>query len=271
MPDADPATLTDEELDAALATPDQDPAPEPDAPTPPEPETPEPKDPETPEPAPASDPEPTPDSDPEDKPPSRRETLRIQQVLEKRNQASQPLQVPKSTREDALNYEAELNADPEIIKRLQDDRQRAEDARYQEGLQTASAMEWRTMVRVDTPAVEAKFPQLDKNSPEFHPALTQAMYDKYLAFVGYDENTGRVERPSVRFSDYVESEYELAQEMASLKTKETVQRIAQQANQTGLRPDGTTPTRMNLNQDPSAMSDEELDAVIAQAIPTKKR
>lgn len=264
----DPATLSDEELDAALATnptPDPKDPPEPDAPaTPQEPETPEPKDTDAPEDPPAPNGE-----EEEPKPPSRRETLRIQQVLERAKQNQPPQAAPRSSREDALDYANELDADPEVIKRLQDDRSRAEDARYQEGLRQASAMEWRTMVRVDTPSVEAKYPFLDKDSSEYHPAITDAMYNGYLGFVGYDPETGMVDRPNVRFSDYVDAQYELADEMASLKTKDTAKHIARQASQAGLRPDGSSPKRLNLNQDPSAMSDEELDAVIAQALPKR--
>jgi hypothetical protein len=266
MPDVDPATLTDEELDAALGT-----TPEPEEPETPEldaetttPETPEPATPEAPE---AETPEET-----EEKPPSRRETLRIKQVLEKRaaNNKREPEQ-PKTARQDALDYEAELDAPPEILQRLKDDREAESRASYLEGLKHSSAMEWRTMVMVDTPRVESKYAFLDPKSPEYHPVITEAMYHKYLAFVGYDEKTGFVERPNVRFSDYVDAEYELADEMASLKSKDTAKHIAKQANQTGLRPDGSAPKRLNLNQDPSSMTDEELDAIIGQAIPPMKK
>ena len=90
--------------------------------------------------------------------------------------------------------------------------------------------------------------------------------------VGLDANTGLVQNPNVRWKDFVESEFELADEIANTKVANSTRNIAQQAASTGLRPDGSQAKRLNLNKAPEQMSDEELDAIIAQGgLAPKKR
>lgn len=262
----DPTTLSDEELNKALGE-------EPEAPEEPNPA--EGAEPETPpageveeEPADPEEPKDPPEKE-EPKEPSRRESLRIQQVLAKLKEQGRDPQTPVK-REDALDYAEELNADPETIKRLQDDRQAAERAQYEAGRRQADSIQFHTRLEIDAPRVEAKFPFLDTTNKEtFNPVAADAMNRKYLQMVGYNQETDTVMYPNLRYADFVEAEVEFANEIAEQRIATSTKNIAKAAASTGLRPDGSTAKKMNLNQAPQSMSDEELDAIIAQAIPKK--
>lgn len=198
--------------------------------------------------------------------PSRREQLRIKTLLEKYGDPEAPN--PRKV-ENALDYEKELDADAETIKRLQDDRDRASNEMYQQGLDQSKSLQFHTRLEIDAPRVEAKFPQLDKSSDEFNPVLAETLNSTYLSTVGYDPQTGKVQNANLRYADYIESMFELADEMGSKKVAESRKNITKQASSTGLRPDGSSPKRLNLNKAPENMTDEELNAVINQAIPRK--
>ena len=199
-----------------------------------------------------------------EKPPSRREQLRIQDLLKK---YGPPENRPApSQRPDALDYEKELNADPEVIQQLNADRQRSQDSGYNEGLKQAEFLNWKTSLKIDAPNIEKKYPVLDKNSDQFHPAVADAVNSWYLNMSGYDGNN-IVNNPNVGYADFVEGFMELVQETAGQKITETTKNIAKQAAATGLRPDGSTAPTMNLNKDPSQMSIEELYASLGQKPP----
>lgn len=207
----------------------------------------------------------TTEDEPEEKPVSRRESLRIQQVIERAKQGAYgPKPEPKSS--SGLNYSTELEADAETLKRLEDDRKAYGKSLYEEGLRRADSLQFRTRLEIDAPRVEAKYPQLDKSSPDFHPSLANALNTMYLSAVGYDEKNDTVQNANVRYADYIESMMELADEIAGQKTAKTQKNIARQAANTGLRPDGSSSKRMNLNQSPEKMTDDELKAVIAQGL-----
>lgn len=200
----------------------------------------------------------------EEKPPSRREQLRIQQLLTKLKD--------KDTKEtpsgvEALDYATALNADPEVVEQLQADRKRYGEELYQRGLQQANSMQFHTRLEIDAPKVEAKYSQLNKESDQFDPAIADALNSAYLQLVGYDERTDTVQNPNIRYADYIEAQFELANALASEKTARTTKNIAKQAAATGLRPDGSTAKRLNLDKAPEDMTVEELQAKIAQSLP----
>ena len=203
----------------------------------------------------------------EEKPVSRRESLRIQDLLAKmkevKPEASRP--VP-----DAIDYTQALDADPELIKKLQEDRDKTNNAFYQQGLEQSKSLQFHTRLEIDAPRAEAKYPQLDKtNEKEFNPVLANAINTMFLDQVGYNSQTDTVRSPNIRYIDYVDSIFELADEIAGEKTASASKNIIKQAAQTGIRPGGSGTKKMNLNKAPSQMSDEELDAVIALAVPSK--
>jgi len=198
--------------------------------------------------------------------PSRRETLRIQDLLKKYG-PPQETPTPHISRPTALNYSDALDADPDVIKQLEADRQATGQAQYNEGLKRAEYLNWNTTLKIDAPQVERQFTILDPKSPDFHPAVADSINKWYLDMSGYDANTGTVKNPNIGYGDFVESFMELVQETAGQKQVQSVKNIAKQAATTGLRPDGSSVKRMNLNQSPDKMSLEELYASIGQELP----
>jgi len=276
----DPQDMSDEELKAAISgeqpeeTPTNQEAPadpppkeEPEAPAE---ETPEPEAEETP----AEEPDAT--ADAEEKPPSRREQLRVQHLLKKYG-PPQETPAPKAPEAPSHrpNYAEMLDAPEEVIQQLDKTAEELEKTSYERGtsetLKQLRTVEWRTNLRIDNQAVEQKFPQLNKNSEEFHPVLADAMNRRYLAMVGFNAQTGLVENPDVSYADFVESEFELADEIANTKVAKTAENIAKQAAQTGLRPSGGAVKAMDLNKTPEAMTNEELQAVINSSLPRDQR
>lgn len=253
--------------------PDPKPPEEPGEPASPEDNQPTdpPKPPETKEPEPPENP----NKEPTEKPPSRREQLRIRQVLDKLKQSGGDQ--PATNREPGgLDYEEALDADPETIARLKDDRQKVSDESYRRGKEEFNAVNFRMGLRVDTPRVEGKYSQLNKESKDFNPALTDAINHMYLSTVGYNPGDPKqsipetVQNPDLSYLEYVDSVYELANTIAGEKTAMTAKNVAQQASQTGLRPDGSSARGLNLNKVPEEMTNEELNAVISQVIPPQK-
>lgn len=206
---------------------------------------------------------------PEERPPSRRESLRIAKLV--KDELSRRQTEPQFTPPKGLDYGQALDADPETIRQLEADRLAyAKQAQAQTQAQLGS-MQFHTRLELDAPKIEAKYPKLNAQAPEFNPVMADAINNWYLASVGYDTTTGTVQNPNVRYSDFVEGIMELADEIAGDKVTRTTQNIARQAANTGLRPDGGSSKRLNLNKAPENMSDEELDAVIALGIPSTKR
>lgn len=200
--------------------------------------------------------------------------LKIQELLAKRKEASPRREETKTPEVEPLDYRTALDADPEVIERLEQDRRSVADNRYEQGVLTAAklaeeraiASEFRTNIKLDYALVKDKLDKLD-------PVDVNALDVEYLQLAGYDTETGLVANPNIGYADYVEARIEQAKRLASKLTEQTTRNIAKQAAQTGLRPDGTSSARgLNLNKAPEEMTDEELDAVLAQGgLATKKR
>jgi hypothetical protein len=199
--------------------------------------------------------------------PSRREQLRIQSLLKKYGNPEKA-EVPRQTPQ-GMDYAKELNAEPEIIEKLEADRRAAAEKSYTDGLSQADYIRWEMGLRIDTPQVTSKFPILDKNSPEFHPAIADAVNTWYLRMCGFDPQKRTVNDASMSYADFVESYMELVEETATQKNVKTVKNVTKQAASTGLRPDGSSAKRLNLNQAPENMSIEELYAALGQKPPKK--
>ena len=202
--------------------------------------------------------------------PSRRENLRIQQLLEKlQKQPQAPAEHKVPT---GLNYGETLDADPAVIQQLESDRQYVANQSYNEGLEQAKSIQFNTRREIDAPKVESKYKQLNpEDSENFNPALANAVNTWYLQTTGYDTETGRVSNPNIRYSEFVEGIMELGKVIGAQEDGKTAKNVAKQAATTGLRPDGSTAKRLDLNKAPGAMSDEELDAFLAkQGVATKR-
>lgn len=215
--------------------------------------------------APVEETEPEPESpeetpaEEEPKEPSRRETLRIQQLLAKMKDQPKPAVSP----EGGLDYKTALDADPEVVAQLEADRKAVAEAQYQRGFDQAKSIQFHTRLEIDAPKVETKYPQLNKDSDQFDPVVADEINSLYLHLVGYDSKTDTVQN-NLRYADFVETQFGLAERLAKEKVAKTSLNIAKQAANTGLRPDGSSAKRLNLDKAPEEMTDEELDAVLAK-------
>lgn len=285
MQDEDVTKLTDEELQAKIdgTEPEEpakevaDPADSEDKPSdgkqaeaPEEPEEPEQVEPEVTE----EEPEAEQPKEEEPKPPSRRETLRIQQILAKREQAQQQ---PLQPAQNPLNYGEALDADPEVIRQLEFDREQYAAQTRQYSVDLNKSMQFRNRLEMDAPKVESKYSFLDKSSPDFDPVRADAMNSLYLESIGFtagnpDEGIpDQIQNPSLRYPDFVEAQMEFAKALMADEQQRSVKNITRQAAQTGLRPDGSSAKSLNLNKAPEDMTDEELQAVLKKAgLATKK-
>lgn len=293
----DPSQLTDEELDAAIEGKEIEGQPEKEQDSPDEPETevPEKDDESEDEPEKADDSENEQDSEPEEdeaqedeaeKPekedkPSPRQAKRIQQLLEKTKRqrtveqpapvASQPVEVQP------INFRELIDAPDEVFAQLESaveeygkqftqpapQPQQTSDAQF-------DTLRWETNLKIDTPKVLSKFSKINPDDKEnFDPIVADSLNQEYLQTVGFDERTGLVANPNISYSDFIEARFELANLLADEKTETTKKNVVKQAAATGLRPDGSQSKRLNLNQAAENMTDEELDAIIAQGIPPR--
>jgi hypothetical protein len=196
--------------------------------------------------------------------PSRRENLRIQQLLSKlHNQPNANYEQPQAP----VDYSQMIDADPETLAALQQTTSQYGKQQYQAGLGQADERtkysEFRTFLEIDAPRVEAKYKFLDKNdTANFRPHIANAVNEFYLSMVGHDAGSRKVNDSGIRYNEFTDAIVELANEIATTKVTSSTRNIARQASQTGIRPDGSTTKRLNLNKAPEAMSDEELRAYI---------
>jgi hypothetical protein len=196
-------------------------------------------------------------------PVSNRENLRIQKLIERMKQ--QPAQ-PEPVQATGIDYGTALDADPEVIQQLEADRQAASQTAYNQGLEQAKSIQFHTRLELDAPKVEGKYAVLNPEDKEnFNPALANAVNTWYLSSVGYDASTGAVATPDIRYADFVEGIMELGEVIGAKKAVVAAKNVAKQARSTGLRPDGSSAKRLDLNKAPGQMSDEELDAFLANA------
>ena len=202
------------------------------------------------------------DEDPVEEKPSRRENLRIRQIVNRLRE--QPEAQKPRTAQEELDYRTALNAPDDVYEDLEKDRTRYGDSRYSEGVRQAESIQFHTRLEIDAPKVSNKYPLFDpENSEEFNPAAANAINEWYLATAGYDPKTNTVKNSNVRYSDFVEGIMELADELGKERAREATKNTAKQAATTGVRPDGSRAAKLNLNKAPQDMSDEELDAILS--------
>lgn len=189
---------------------------------------------------------------------------KFQEILDKR-QPTRPAPSQPAPRY-GLDYSQALDAEPEVIQQLEADRQQVAEAAYNRALDTMRAemqsAQFENSIRQDLPLVTEKLSKLD-------PTEAEELDRDYLIFVGFDPSTGSVQHPNIRYGEYIDARLNQAERFASRMTAQTTKNIAKQAAQTGLRPDGSSAKRLNLNQAPENMTTEELYAVLGQTPPKK--
>jgi len=211
--------------------------------------------------------EPGEEEKPEEVPPvSRRKAERLEKLesLVSRLKGEETLASQPDT-PGTLDYGTALDAAPEVIQQLEADRKAATATSFAQGIEQAKSIQFHTRLEIDAPKIEGKYSLFNKDSEDFNPAAANAINSWYLASVGYDQKTDTVGNPNIRYADFVEGIMELADNMAGTKVEKTQTNIAKQAATTGLRPDGSSAKKLNLNKAPQQMTDEELKAVLAQA------
>lgn len=228
-----------------------------------------------PEPAeePAAEETPTPAEDPELTPAQQQ---RVQRAIEKgddplkisrliQNMKRSYTEQPRSA--SRVDYREMIEAEPEVYDQLEQKTQQYGQEQYNAGLEQAKAIQFRTLLEIDTPRIEGKYEQFNRESPNFAPGVVNAVNEMYLALVGFDPATGMVANPDFRYADFVDGFMELNQALVGHRTAQTAKNVAQQAANTGLRPDGSAPKSMDLSKDPSQMTEEELKAAINATTP----
>lgn len=130
------------------------------------------------------------------------------------------------------------------------------DSRYNEALQQAQAIEFKLGLKVEVPVVTQKYPELNPNSDKFDLGRRQFIDELYLKSVGYNEQSGTVQRSDIGYEEFVDGFMEAVDRSASVKAAESSKNLAKQASQTGVRPnsiakkayDGADPSKMTLEQ-----------------------
>lgn len=186
-------------------------------------------------------------------PVSNRENERIRKLTEKLAQATNRPQ--PSPQQSQVIDEGDYTLD-EVNSRAQ----QYGDQRYNEGVQQAKAIEFKLGLKMETPIVAQKYDDLNPNSENFDLGQREFIDELYLKTVGYDQQTGTVQRTDIGYEEFVDGFKNAVNRTASVKSADSSRNLAKQASQTGVRPnsvakktyDGTDPSKMSLEQLQSA-------------------
>lgn len=222
------------------------------------------------------------EEDEEEKPISRRKQARLDKLAKIweniQGEGKSEEEPSKPKKPEALKYEDDLDADDEVIKKLNDDREKFGQAMYEQGLEQARALkqqqdafEFKQMLKSEEPQVRTKYKFMDPADDKFNQELTDSVVKDYLHFTSFDPNTGTAKNP-ISYFDFVDARMQQVQALAEEMVSETQQNVVKQAANTGLRPSGSAPSKsVDLNKMPYEMSDEELDAIIKRDTHLLKR
>lgn len=198
------------------------------------------------------------DPEPEVAPaPSRREQLRVADLLKKYG--------PPEQKTEPLSFRDKVDADDDTLKVLEDTANTYGQTQYTAGLEQAKSIQFHTRLEIDAPRVEVKYPKLDPNSDQFQAEAADDLNQLYLNVVGFDPATDTVANPNIRYADFVDAYMGNVQRLASEQAAESTKQVIRQAAQTGLRPDGSSARGLDLSKNPSDMTVEELNAAIDAA------
>lgn len=201
-------------------------------------------------------------------PVSPRESKRIKQLLEKwaQNDEARYRQAPprRESRGNQIIPEGEYD-----IEEINDRAARFGDAMFERGLSQAqllnNANTFATRLEIDAPRVNSKYAFLDSESKDFNPSVASFVNRMYLNSVGYDPRTGVPQDLDLRYPDFVEGFMEALELVSVGRQADTTRNVTEQVARAGIRPGGSGKT-IYRGTDPKKMSDEQLDAAIAQGL-----
>lgn len=205
----------------------------------------------------------------EEQPVSRRESKRIKQLLDRfaeRDEArfTRPQQRPQQRRGGQIIPEGEYD-----ISEINEMAEGYGQNMYQRGLSEAQAYNiantFATRLEIDAPRVNSRYTILDKESDDFNPGIAGFVNRMYLNSVGYDPMTGLVNDTDLRYGEFVDALMDALDLMSTSKVADSTKNVAGQAARTGIRPGGSR-TPSYKGSDPKKMTDEQLDAKIAELL-----
>jgi hypothetical protein len=203
----------------------------------------------------------------EEKPVSRRESKRIQAILDKLAQGDTQYQPRATQRPNSRQVIPEGEYDLEQVNEMA--HKYGEEA-YNRGLSEAQAYNiantFVTRLEIDTPRVNSKYEFLDAESSDFDPGVAGFVNRMYLNAVGYDPNTGLVRNMDIRYGEFIDGVMDMIDMVSTGKVADSAKNIAGQAARTGVRPGGSTTKPVYQGGNPKKMTDAQLDAVINQAL-----
>lgn len=200
----------------------------------------------------------------EERPVSHRENKRIQQLTQKLAEYNKAQTNSPTSANEPVFEEREYTPE-ELMQIVQ---QREKDSYNQGRSDTNNEVLFLTRLEIDSPRVAAKHPILDQSNDNFDAGVTDMVNQLYLKTVGFDPVTGKVQRPDIRYEEFADAYMESVERAASIRNSESKQNLVKQAAQTGVRPTGVA-KKPYVGEDPSKMSNEQLEAAINQVLNIK--
>lgn len=143
-----------------------------------------------------------------------------------------------------LDLKPDTEYDPEDLKK---DRQTVADNARSEGIQTGLSQGsnqvqkelWADRFEIDSERVTTSWDALNPESDHYSPKLEANLVQKYIQFAGVTkDDKGRVsiEKPNIRFKDFVEAEMQNLEDYATERGATAQKNVRSQAAKTGVRP-----------------------------------
>jgi hypothetical protein len=206
---------------------------------------------------PVDEPTEEPEEPPVDPAPSPRENKRIEQLTKKLAESEQRRQDPNQPKNQKPII-GEGDYDLDQINGLARD-YGAEQ--YQAGLAQANAIAFQTRLEIDVPKIAQKYEVMNPDAEAYDPGVTILINEEYLKMVGYNPQTGQVQRNDIRYEEFVEAQFEKAARLNSISAAQSTKNLAKQAAKTGMRPGGAV-KKPYQGDDPRKMTDDQLDEII---------
>lgn len=212
-------------------------------------------------------------------PVSRRENKRIGQLLEKFQSREQELlsrtapgrQTPAAPRAPGQPIIPDGEYTTEEVNQMARD---YGESLLTQGLSEVQAVnianQFANRLEIDLPKVTTKYEFLDEQSDNFNPGPAEFINRLYLNTVGYNPINGTVLDQDLRYSEFVEGFMDVLDLISNGKLADAAASVASQAAGTGPRPSANAKTPLYQGDNPKEMSDEQLDAAIAQGLGIRK-